>query len=682
MEHTKLDTDLVALHRRGAWDASTALMYTIDSGFQIVAVNAAWERFIRGNQSEPLLQQRVEGANLLEAMREPWRSETEVLCRAIFDRQLPQHEAMHDYSTIDSRCILHTVITPLVNEQDEIIGAAFTSHDFTAHRALQNELSQQGEQLDVLGRELQRLQRIAVQLIADTDPTGSLHSIMQAIAEAVPRAALALLRIDQMTGDFAPQVVTLPNMLDLKTIAVVLRPLLAGLRSRPGQIDVVGYSDIGTALGLAVPRVRAVWLQPLRGREGQLLGCVVCSWPVPYRLSPLVHQLLNVYAAYAALAIENASLYAAEVVARREAERQGAVAAAGNAQLIATLRAMADSVILCDQQGRIVLANEATERLFQYTPHLLGPTITALAKQFGIAAPYDQLGLDQAILNQVMQGECEVRREDGTRTLQIEARPVRAADGMVLGAVAVVHDATEERMAVRLKEEFLSVAAHELKTPVTTLKGYAQLALKRIANLPDMEPIRRSLHTIDDQADRITRLVSQLLDVSSIHAGRLELDIARFELVEMLQEVLQAEERKTPGPALHLSGAAMAWVDADLDRIEQVVRGVVRSIRKFASEGSVVEVEVHCGRMVEVVMVEQLVSGPTEVAHVHQAAPVMTSRAEMSLGLHIMQAIVERHGGEMRIEGGNGQRLWISLTLPATHGTGRRLAAEEGADIR
>ncbi|MBA3944306.1 MAG: PAS domain-containing protein [Herpetosiphonaceae bacterium] len=498
MEQAKLDHDLVMLHRRGAWDASTALIYTIDPDFRIVAVNAAWEQFTRGNQSEPLLQQRIQGTNLLEVMREPWRSETEALCRAIFERQLPRHEAMHDYSTEDSRCVLHTVITPLVNEQDEIIGAAFTSHDFTAHRILQDELS-----------------------------------------------------------------------------------------------------------------------------------------------------------------------------------RQGAIVAARNAQLIATLRAMGDSVILCDQQGQIVLANEAAERLFQYVPNVLGPVISLLPKQLGIPAPYDQLGLDRAIADSVVQGECQMHREDGERILQIEARPVRAEDGTALGAVAVVHDATEERMAVRLKEEFLSVAAHELKTPVTTLKGYAQLALKRIANLPDMEPVRRSLQTIDDQADRITRLVSQLLDVSSIHAGRLELDIARFDLVEVLREVLQAEQHKTSRPPLHMYGAATAWVDADLDRIEQVMRSIVRSIRKFAGEGSAIEILVQRGRMVEVILAEQLVTDPPEAALTQRPVPATTGQAEMSLGLQIMQAIVERHGGELKIEGSNGQRLWINLSLPATHGTGSLLASEE-----
>src|SRR5262249_33384643 len=122
-----------------------------------------------------------------------------------------------------------------------------------------------------------------------------------------------------------------------------------------------------------------------------------------------------------------------------------------------------------------------------------------------------------------------------TLYLRTNAAPIRDEQGLITGAVAVARDVTEMVELDQLKDEFVRVAAHELKTPVAIMKSYAQLALK---SQPTPATYRKMLDAINRGADRIDRIVRELLDVSQLHLGQMELTEEPVDLRELAEETV------------------------------------------------------------------------------------------------------------------------------------------------
>ena len=133
--------------------------------------------------------------------------------------------------------------------------------------------------------------------------------------------------------------------------------------------------------------------------------------------------------------------------------------------------------------------------------------------------------------------------------LRTSAAPIRDDHGRITGAVVVVRDVTELTELDRLKDQFILVAAHELKTPVAIMKGYAQALLRRAE---EVSPRRRKmLEAIDRGADRIDGIVNDLLDIAKLQEGRLELALERVDLADLVEEVADrtgAGGAPAPGP--------------------------------------------------------------------------------------------------------------------------------------
>ena len=151
----------------------------------------------------------------------------------------------------------------------------------------------------------------------------------------------------------------------------------------------------------------------------------------------------------------------------------------------------------------------------------------------------------------------------------------------------------EAEAAAQAREEFLSVAAHELRTPVTSLRGYAQVLLRRFdqAGGPDPAKVRRALQTFDQQTDKLTRLVNQLLDLSRVQAGRLVLE-RRATDVAALAESAAAAAQATSGQPLVVRAASPVWASVDPLRLEQVLVNLLDNAVKYGQGQGPIEVEV------------------------------------------------------------------------------------------
>jgi len=223
----------------------------------------------------------------------------------------------------------------------------------------------------------------------------------------------------------------------------------------------------------------------------------------------------------------------------------------------------------------------------------------------------------------------------------------------------------------RLKDEFLSIASHELRTPVTSIKGYTQLA-KTLVRENDLATSEEYLEIALDQIDRMSRLILELLDVSRIETGRLEIRHEPIQWMSFVREVVQRHHTAVSDRRFHLNvPESSVAVTGDRDRLEQVLGNLLENAVKYSPEGSeiLVSVELRDSQVVTSVSDRGIGIPSDELAQVferfHRGRQVSsTNYGGLGLGLYIAKQIVERHGGSIWVESKEGSGTTFYFALP------------------
>jgi signal transduction histidine kinase len=239
----------------------------------------------------------------------------------------------------------------------------------------------------------------------------------------------------------------------------------------------------------------------------------------------------------------------------------------------------------------------------------------------------------------------------------------------------------------RLKSRFLSMASHELKTPLTSISGLAQVLLRRMRrrlemgrpDAEDWDAEQRAhvdrLELLNSQTARLGRLVDELLDVSRIESGKLEFQLAPVDLAQLAREVAGRLQMTTPHHTIEvdLASAVPDPVTADRDHLEQVLDNLVSNAIKFSPEGGTILVRVrdHGDSVVLSVQDPGVGIAPEKLDAVfglfYQAEdPVSRRTGGMGLGLYISKEIITRHGGRIWAESqpGQGSTFHFALSRP------------------
>ncbi|MDQ3809358.1 MAG: GAF domain-containing sensor histidine kinase, partial [Chloroflexota bacterium] len=249
----------------------------------------------------------------------------------------------------------------------------------------------------------------------------------------------------------------------------------------------------------------------------------------------------------------------------------------------------------------------------------------------------------------------------------------------------------EARHAIGVRDEFLSVAAHELKTPMTSLRGYAQLLAREFerGEMPNPARARRAALTIQVQADKLARLVAQLLDISRIESGKLAVEPKPTDLTQLVRDVIDAARSQARQHSLVPHLPSRLRVSIDPLRIEQVLTNLLDNAIKYSPDGGQIDVwltrEDALGQVRLVVRDRGIGVPPEHRGHIFDrfyqahAGGRLTSMAGMGLGLYISRQIVELHGGSITAEFPDDGGTRFVVTLPAgIGGEGQRQRA--GAD--
>lgn len=414
-------------------------------------------------------------------------------------------------------------------------------------------------------------------------------------------------------------------------------------------------------------QLRSYMIVPLIAR-GRTLGAITFVGAESGRLFGEEDlALAQELAARSALAVDNAQLYSD---AQRVAAEQATV-----------LRQLTDAIIMCDPDGRVAFVNEAARELYGHD--FVGQTFDQYGTGVGVLdiegnpVPVEDLPLQRAILRRetTMNAETRIRRLDGTEViLERSATPVLAEDGSLLGAVLAARDVTAQRLFEEQKDSFLSAAAHDLRTPLSTVKGMAQLLQRRAAQI-DAEGIDRiiaGLAEIDRSASRMTRLINELLDVTRGEMQRpVELNRAQSNLVAVLTRAVEEAGHSSRGRTIRVEAPDTVQGLWDVERLERVFANVLANALKYSADGTEVTVSVHTdGNAVSVEVVDQGIGIPAdEVSRVferfYRASNVSERIQGTGIGLAGAKQIVDRHGGSIAVESEEGRGTRVIITLPA-----------------
>ena len=394
--------------------------------------------------------------------------------------------------------------------------------------------------------------------------------------------------------------------------------------------------------------------------------------------------------AFLAVAIFTTLLLAAVLAERGRAEAERAVALDEVARLAderqrraAELRGildnMVDAVFVCDASGRLTLINDAGLRLIGARDAT--EAMLHIADVVGLVNARDSAGRPLAVsglpLSRALRGEMIVSDETVIANpstgrdvvLRGSAAPIRDAAGEIIGAVTVARDVTGAVELDRLKDQFVGVAAHELKTPVAVMKGYAQVL--RRGDEPLSPRQRKLLDAIVRGSDRIDRLIRDLLDLSRLQLRGLEIAREQFDVAELARDVAARQATLTSRHDIAVAAVEPATISGDRDRLEQVLTNLIDNAIRYSPAGGPIDVTVEADpASVTVAVRDRGVGIPAgkqrqifeRFFRAHTRTPY--DYGGMGIGLFISREIVRKHGGEITFESVEGQGSTFHVRLP------------------
>lgn len=259
------------------------------------------------------------------------------------------------------------------------------------------------------------------------------------------------------------------------------------------------------------------------------------------------------------------------------------------------------------------------------------------------------------------------------REIALFSAPVTGHDGQYLGRLYVLRDVTHEREVDRMKSEFVSLVSHELRTPLTSIKGYTEFMLDGEAGeISDDQAAY--LHIIQGNTDRLVSLISNLLDISQIESGKIELRCTMVELKDVIHncaDLLRPQlESKNQALAIDLPDK-LPTVTADADRIMQVLTNLLSNAHKYTPAGGGIYLRAGYDNSSVQIAVQDTGIGlsPAEQAELFTKFYRARNRATQEedgtgLGLAITRSLVEMHGGCISVESAPGQGATFRFTLP------------------
>jgi PAS domain S-box-containing protein len=244
------------------------------------------------------------------------------------------------------------------------------------------------------------------------------------------------------------------------------------------------------------------------------------------------------------------------------------------------------------------------------------------------------------------------------------------SNGNIYGVLAVGYDVTDIKKHDDQKDDFIKMASHELKTPVTTIKGYTQLLLNAYKNGKD-EMLTNSLITIDKQIAKLTKLITDLLDVTKIETGRFILNKENFVVNDLIEDILEDMRTNSPGHKIVFNQSLPISAYADKDRISQVLLNLLTNAIKYSPNADTIIVETQTTPGQLIISVKDFGIGIADIERdkIFERFYRVEGRNEKTfpgfgIGLFIVREIISYHNGKVWVESEKNKGSTFYFSLP------------------
>jgi PAS domain S-box-containing protein len=401
--------------------------------------------------------------------------------------------------------------------------------------------------------------------------------------------------------------------------------------------DLTYTASMGLLNGTALPL----------GAHGQVIGVIFIFRNYPDMFTPNDRVLLGSFADQAAIAVFNARLYGQVTF-----EKQ---------RLDALLDSAADGILILQADHLIERVNTAFEKLVNLPrtdlvgkPH--DEIIRWAREPQGVTLEEAERGGWPLTPHATLYVEGDLQRaEPPSIPIGATYAPVLSEDGVLRNIVVSVRDITHFRTAEEIKSTFISIVSHELRTPVALIKGYAS-TLRRDDAKWDRAVISDSLAVIEDEADRLSSMIDDLLDASRLQAGGLSLsraDVSLPTLADRLAERFRTQSKKHTITTEFPKNFPVLL--ADEKRLEQVLSNLISNSLKYAPKGEIhIQGQVKPGQVIICVSDEGSGIDARDLPHIfdrfYRSTEAVKQTKGAGLGLYLARAIIESHGGRMWVD--------------------------------
>jgi PAS domain S-box-containing protein len=339
------------------------------------------------------------------------------------------------------------------------------------------------------------------------------------------------------------------------------------------------------------------------------------------------------------------------------------------------VNSLAEGLILVDQHNRVLHINPAAEYLLNVSADQIGRDFTQIIQDDELTKVFKESQV-QISLNKSVTSKVSLDHDGKKLVLRVVASPFLDENGFALGTIYVFDDITREKEIDQMKSDFVSLVSHELRTPLTSIIGFVSFVLDGKAG-PINEKQTDSLMRVQRQSKRLAALISDLLDVSRIESGRIQMRQKPISLLDIAKQGIEEIRLQADAKSIHLNFIApesLPTITGDEARMGQIFTNLIGNAIKFTPDNGEVIVKLKVdGNLLHVEVIDTGPGIPVEKRQkifdkFYQLSDLHTRQQGGSgLGLSIAKSIVEAHGGTLWIDDGNrGKGSNFQFVLPLT----------------
>jgi len=400
---------------------------------------------------------------------------------------------------------------------------------------------------------------------------------------------------------------------------------------------------------------------PLNARR-EVIGLLFVFRNYPGVFSANDTALLESFADQAAIAVNNAQLY----TRLRYEERR----------LSALLDTVADGILIINTEHIIEHCNPAMARMLKTPAETIRGSrheeiIRWTKQKDGMSLEQAEVGGWPLTPNASLYVEGDLQR-NGSSDLPvgITYAPLLSSEGTLLNIIASIRDITRFREAEELKSTFISVISHELKTPVALIKGYVG-TLRREDVTWDFEIVKDSLQVIEEEADRLTELIENLLDATRLQAGVLTINLSEVNIPQMVDRVARRFGVQSNRHTINVDFPSdFPIILGDEDRFTQVFSNLISNAIKYTPAGGIILINGRVRPEQVIICVSDEGPGidPGDIPYIfdrfYRSSDTSKTTKGAGLGLFLARAVVEAHGGRIWVDPKPGLGARICFSIP------------------